>query len=157
MAKNKDTEGEENEPQVKKKKDAIDFTYRGQPAYYESPEQLWEKAVEYFKSVTTSSGIIKATISGVTRHCGFASRSSWLQYEERSPEFLHTVHTIKMIVIEWYERNLHGFNWAGSAFALRNMDSGNWKDEVIQQQHQTITNVTPNIIQGPVALESKEE
>lgn len=147
---------EEKEPK-KKSKDAIDFTYRGRPAEYDTPEELWQKAVEYFRSVTTASGIIKATISGVTRHCGFSSRSSWVDYAKRSDEFSHTVESIRMVVVEWYERNLHGFNWAGSAFALRNMDSGNWKDEVIQQQHQTITNVTPNIIQAGTPLADKED
>lgn len=125
-----------------KKEPAFPYTNPGQPPHYASHEELWEKAVEYFKSVTTSSGIIRATITGVTNYVGFASRSSWNDYEKRSPEFSYTVAKIKMIVVEWYERNLHGYNWAGSAFALRNMDSGNWKDEVIQHQKQEVTNVT---------------
>jgi hypothetical protein len=125
------------------KKETIDFgNNAGRPPHYETHEELWNKAIEYFNSVTTQSGILRATITGVTNYVGFASRSSWDDYEKRSEEFSYTVKRIKMIVIEWYERNLHGYNWAGSAFALRNMDSGNWKDEVIQHQKQEVTNVT---------------
>lgn len=135
----------------------FDETYRGQPPYYDTPDKLWAKAVEYFKAVTTTSGIIRATISGVTRHCGFSSRSSWKQYADRSPEFLYTVESIKMIVVEWYERNLHGYNWAGSAFALRNMDSGNWKDETHQNVTQTVTEVKPQVVEVATPLASKED
>ena len=73
------------------KKDPIDYTYRGQPPVYDTPEQLWDKAVEYFKSVTTTSGIIRATITGVTRHLGFADRQSLTDQAKRSPEFSLTI------------------------------------------------------------------
>lgn len=142
---------------AKEPKDAIDYTYRGQPAYYETPEQLWNKAVEYFKTVTTSSGIIRATITGVTRHCGFADRQSWTDQAKRSEEFSLTVKNIKQIVIEFYERNLHNYNWAGSAFALRNMDSGNWKDETHQQVTQTVTEVKPQVVTSTTPLADSEE
>lgn len=125
-----------------KAKAKFQYTNAGHPPHYKTHDELWNKAVEYFESVTTSSGIIRATITGVTNYVGFASRSSWDDYSKRSVEFSYTVAKIKMIVVEWYERNLHGYNWAGSAFALRNMDSGNWKDEVTQHQHQTIESVT---------------
>lgn len=123
-------------------KTKFQYVNEGRPPHYNTHDELWNKAVEYFESVTTTSGIIRGTITGVTNHVGFASRSSWDDYAKRSEEFSYTVSKIKMIVVEWYERNLHGYNWAGSAFALRNMDSGNWKDEVTQHQHQTIENVT---------------
>lgn len=142
---------------AKEPKDPIDYTYRGQPPKYETPEELWAKAVEYFKSVTTTSGIIRATITGVTRHCGFADRQSWTDQAKRSPEFSLTVSKIKQVVIEWYERNLHNYNWAGSAFALRNMDSGNWKDETHQQVTQTVTEVKPQVITSNIPLADSEE
>lgn len=142
---------------AKKEKENLVGEYRGQPPHYATPEELWAVAVEYFKSVTTASGIIRGTITGVTNYVGFASRSSWNDYEKRSPEFSYTVARIKMIVVEWYERNLHGYNWAGSAFALRNMDSGNWKDEVIQQQHQTITTVNPIVVDSGTPLANEED
>ncbi len=138
-------------------KDPIDYSYVGQPPFYNTPDELWLKAVEYFRSVTTTSGIIRATISGVTRHCGFASRQSWIDQEKRSEEFSYTVGKIKMVVIEWYERNLHGYNWAGSAFALRNMDGGNWKDETHENVHQFLTTVNPTVVSTGTPLANKEE
>jgi len=128
-------EGRDEKGSKKEKK----FAYEniGRPPAYKDHDELWKKAVEYFQSVTTSSGIIRGTITGVTNYVGFASRSSWDDYEKRSEEFSYTVKRIKMIVVEWYERNLHGYNWAGSAFALRNMDSGNWKDEQTVNQNVT--------------------
>lgn len=113
----------------------------GRPPHYQTAKELWDKADEYFKSVTTTTGIVRGTITGVTNHVGFKSRSSWDDYEKRSEEFSYTVFRIKMVVVEWYERNLHGYNWAGSAFALRNMDSGNWKDEVTQHHKGDIQKV----------------
>lgn len=124
------------------KKFSVLGEYVGRPPHYETPKQLWDKAEEYFQSVCTQSGIVRATITGVTRHVGFKSRASWDDYEKRSEEFSYTVYRIKQIVAEWYERNLHGYNWAGSAFALRNMESGYWKDEATQNQNQTVTQVT---------------
>jgi hypothetical protein len=133
-----------------------DWTNDGRPPHYENHDDLWLKAVEYFESVTTTTGIIRATISGVTNHVGFASRSSWDDYAKRSDGFSYTVSKIKMIVVEWYERNLHGYNWAGSAFALRNMDGGNWKDETHTNVMQTITEVKPQIIDTGHPLASNE-
>lgn len=143
-----------------KKNDAIEYLKRmkpGQPPHYETHEELWAKAVEYFISVTTESGIIRGTITGVTNYVGFASRSSWDDYEKRSEQFSYTVKQIKMIVCEWYERNLHGYNWAGSAFALRNMDGGNWKDESTVNQHNIVTEIKTEVIDTGVKLANKEE
>lgn len=140
-----------------KDKFPISREYVGRPPYYETPDELWKKAVEYFESVTTTSGIIRGTITGVTNYVGFASRSSWDAYRDKSPEFMYTVDRIKMIVVEWYERNLHGYNWAGSAFALRNMDSGNWKDEQTQNVNQVVTQVQPKIVDNGTPLASDEK
>lgn len=142
---------------AKEKDFGFDWSNPGQPPYYKTHDELWNKAVEYFKSVTTTSGIIRATISGVTRYCGFVSRQSWIDQAERSPEFSYTVGKIKMVVIEWYERNLHGYNWAGSAFALRNMDGGNWKDETHENINQVVTTVNPTVVTSGVPLANKEE
>ena len=129
----------------------------GQPPHFETPEELWNKGMEYFESVTTTTGIVRGTISGLTRYCGFCSRSSWNDNEKRSPEFKRVIAHLKMIVAEGYERNLHGFNWAGSAFALRNIYAEDWKDEIIQQQHQIITTVQPRVIDTGTPLASSEE
>lgn len=147
---------EDYKPKKKKVNLPISREFVGRPLVYETPEELWTKAIEYFETVTTNSGIIRATISGLTRHCGFSSRSSWVDYAKRSEEFSHTVNMIKMVVVEWYERNLHMHNWAGSAFALRNMDSGNWKDEIIQQNHTHIVSVEPVVRPTGTPFASKE-
>lgn len=135
------------------KKKKFQYECSGRPPHYTTPQELWDKAVEYFQSVTTSSNIIRATITGVTNYVGFESRSSWDDYAKRSEEFSYTVKRIKMIVVEWYERNLHGYNWAGSSFALRNMDSGNWKDENHQNITQTITEVKPEVVSTTPKIE----
>lgn len=142
---------------AKEKEAVFNDTYMGRPPHYETPEALWAKSVEYFKKVTTTSGILRGTITGVTNHVGFASRSSWDDYAKRSDEFSYTVSRIKMVVIEWYERNLHGYNWAGSAFALRNMDGGNWKDETHENINQFVTTVNPTVLNSGVPLANKEE
>lgn len=129
----------------------------GHPPHFETPEALWEKGIEYIESTCTSTGIIRATISGLTVYCGFCSRSSWNDQERRSPEFKAVVARLKMMVAAGYERNLHGFNWAGSAFALRNIYAEDWKDEVIQQQNQVVTMVQPKVMDTGTPLASSEE
>ena len=114
----------------------------GRPPHYETPEQLLEKCQEYFEIVTTTTGICKPSISGLTFHVGFKSRASWDDYEQRSEAFSYMVKRVKMFVESCYEQHLHGFNWAGPAFALRNINSSDWKDEVTQNQ--IVTNVSAN-------------
>lgn len=114
----------------------------GQPPYYETPKDLWDKATEYFTAVTNSTGKCKCGEAGLLFHLGFATRKSLKDQSERSEEFLYTVGMIKMFIESGWEENLHGFAWAGSAFALKNMNPEAWKDEVIQNQNQTVTQVT---------------
>ena len=106
----------------------------GRPPHYETPEQLEAKCSEYFELVTTASGITKAGVDGLTYHVGFKSRASWADYEKRSEEFSYIVHRVKLFVISCHEYNLHGFNWAGSAFALKNMNPAEWRDETFVTQ-----------------------
>lgn len=139
------------------KKFPLQRKYNHRPPKFDTPEQLYNKGMEYFESVTSATGIIRGTISGLTRYCGFSSRASWNDYAKKSEEFKHVVDSLRLVVIEYYERNLHSMGWAGSAFALRNMDSGNWKDEVTQNQNQVITNVTPTVIDTGVPLAGSEK
>lgn len=114
----------------------------GRPPIYETPQELLERAAEYFEIETNSQGICKPTISGLTFHLGFASRSTFYEYKQRSEDFSYTIGRLLQFIESCYEKNLHGFAWAGSAFFLKNFNSSDWKDEVIQNQNQTVTNVT---------------
>lgn len=114
----------------------------GRPPIYETPEDLLKKAFEYFDIETNSTGICKPTVSGLIFHLGFDSRQTFYNYKEKSQDFLDTLNRLVLFIESCYEKNLHGFQWAGSAFALKNINSKDWKDEVVQNQNQTVTNVT---------------
>lgn len=114
----------------------------GRPPHYESPQDMLNKAVEYFEIETNSQGICKPTISGLVYHLGFESRQSWYDQINRSEEFSYTIKRLRVFIESCYEKNLHGFAWAGAAFFLKNFNSVDWKDEVIQNQNQTVTQVT---------------
>jgi hypothetical protein len=119
----------------------IDFTKIGRPIKFETPEDIWNEAVKYFEESKNASGKYQPTMDGLTFHMGFSSRSSWVDYGKRSPEFSHMVDKIKMFVRSCYEKQLYGFAWAGSQFALRNIGKEDWKDEITEHQNQTITKV----------------
>lgn len=121
---------------------AAGLTTSGRPPIYETPQQMMEKATEYFEMETNSQGICKPTISGLIFHLGFATRQSWYDQMKRSEEFSYCISRLKSFIESCYEKNLHGFAWAGAAFFLKNFNSSDWKDEVIQNQNQTVTQVT---------------
>lgn len=114
----------------------------GQPPYYKTPEELWEKAAEYFETTKMPNGKYQPTIEGLTFHLGFGTRKSLIDNGERSVEFLNVVNKMKTFIKSAYEKQLYGFAWAGSQFALRNIGKEDWQDEVIQNQNQTVTQVT---------------
>jgi len=119
----------------------IDFNKVGRPSRINTPEEMWDKAVEFFEQSKTSSGKYQPTMDGLTFHMGFSSRSSWVDYSKRSEEFSHMVDRIKMFVRSCYEKQLYGFAWAGSQFALRNIGKEDWKDEITEHQDRKVTNV----------------
>ena len=119
----------------------IDFNKIGRPSKIETPEDMWNKAVEFFESSKTASGKYQPTMEGLTFYMGFSSRSSWVDYSKRSEEFSHMVSKIKMFVKSCYEKQLYGFAWAGASFALRNIGKEDWQDEVTQNQNQVVTKV----------------
>lgn len=119
----------------------IDWNKVGRPSKIESPEEMWEKAVEFFEASKNNSGKYQPTMDGLTFHMGFSSRSSWVDYSNRSPEFSHMVSKIKMFVRACYEKQLYGFAWAGSQFALRNLGKEDWKDEITEHNTTEIKRV----------------
>ena len=114
----------------------------GRPPKYETPKEMWDKAIEYFELETNTTGICKPTISGLTFHLGFDSRSSFYNYKERSEDFLYCINRLIQFIESCYEKNLHGFAYAGSIFALKNLNSKDWKDEVHSEVNQTNRNIT---------------
>ena len=120
----------------------IDFTKVGRPCKIGTPEEMWDKAVEFFEFSKNASGKYQPTMDGLTFHMGFSSRSSWVDYSKRSSEFSHMVDRIKMFVRSCYEKQLYGFAWAGSQFALRNIGKEDWKDEITEHQDRKVEHVT---------------
>lgn len=104
----------------------------GRPAHYETPELLHNKIIEYFDFCVNSKENI--TITGLALYLGFSSRTSFTDYLNRSEEFSNVIKRARMSVEKAYENNLHGFAWAGAAFALRNINSSDWKEETTQNQ-----------------------
>jgi hypothetical protein len=113
----------------------------GRPPMYTTPEEMVEKAKEYFEIETNTSGICKPTISGLMFHLGFSQRQSFYDYKAKSEDFAYTCNYLITFIESCYEKNLHGFAWAGSCFALKNINSKDWKDEVTQNQNQVVTKV----------------
>ena len=119
----------------------IDFKVLGRPRKIETPEEMWDIAVEFFEQSKNASGKYQPTMDGLTFHMGFSSRSSWVDYSKRSPDFSHMVDKIKMFVRSCYEKQLYGFAWAGSQFALRNIGKEDWKDEITEHSDKKVTHV----------------
>jgi len=114
----------------------------GRPPAYTSVDQFRNRAEEYIeRTKVKSSGAYKPTLTGLVYHLGFESLQSFYDYEKR-PEFSYTVKRLRTFIQSCYEQQLYSFAWAGAAFALKNLGKEDWKDEVVQQQNQTVTEVT---------------
>lgn len=92
----------------------------GRPAHYESPEELHIKCIAFFDSCIESGE--KATITGLALFLGFASRSSFDDYEKRNDEFSYIIRRSKLAVENSYEQSGQTID----IFALKNMG---WKDK----------------------------
>lgn len=118
------------------------LTNSGRPPFYETEAQLRERAEEYIATTKVkSSGAFKPTMTGLTYHLGFESLQSFYDYEEKA-EFTYTIRRLRLFVKSCYEQQLYTFAWAGAFAALKNLGREDWKDEVIQQQNQNVTQVT---------------
>jgi hypothetical protein len=119
----------------------------GRPPMYETAEQLMRRAEEYIETTKQKNGVYKPTITGLTFHLGFESLQSFYDYEKRA-EFSYTINRLRLFVKSCYEQQLYTFAWAGAFAALKNIGRGEWTDEVIQQQNQTVTTVNPQVVNG---------
>lgn len=107
----------------------------GRTPFYETPEELASKIMEYFEwSDENDKG--KYTSAGLRFYAGL-TRSNWYQYKQK-PDFCDTLDHIETILEDFYEKKLQ---WAGSTqgaiFWLKN--KAGWKDESTQ------TNINQNI------------
>jgi hypothetical protein len=117
------------------------FNTGGQPPYFETHEEMWNKGVEYFETTKNSSGKYQPTIEGLTFYLGYGTRKSLIDNSERSVEFLNVVNKMKTFIKSCYEKQLYGFAWAGSQFALRNLGKEDWKDEITEHSDKKVTHV----------------
>ena len=124
----------------------------GRKPIFETPEELAEKAVEYFEwADECTKG--KYTSSGLRLFIGF-TRSNWHQYKT-NPAFCDTVDHIECILEDFMEKKLQ---WAGSTqgaiFWLKNKAA--WRDETEQKVNQTVTEVKVEVNKNSPPLEDKE-
>lgn len=92
----------------------------GRPAHYETPEALRDKCIAFFDDCNAQG--VKATITGLALFLGFASRSSFDDYEKRGDEFSYIIKRSKLAVENSYELSGQTID----IFALKNMG---WKDK----------------------------
>lgn len=116
-----------------------DYSTSGRPRKYETPEELIEKAMEYFTwADETQKG--KYAEAHLRLWLGFYSRGNWKEYRD-NPNFKDAIYIIESILEGDNEQRLM---WAGSTqgaiFKLKNKHG--WKDE--RTEHQNVTNVTAN-------------
>lgn len=110
----------------------------GRPPFFINPDDLQKKIDEYFETgchkrkVIVGRGENKVvidmpilTISGLVRYCGFASRQSFYDLEDKQ-EFAYTIKRARSRIAEEYEELLQQGLGAGAIFALKNFG---WKDE----------------------------
>jgi len=109
----------------------------GRPAKYETPQELETKIFEYFDWVVKENEG-RATVTGLALFLGFEDKQSLYDYQKKE-EFTCLIKKARSAVENFYEEKLISMSYGGAIFALKNMG---WKDEIIEHQNQTITNVT---------------
>jgi hypothetical protein len=127
----------------------------GRPPKYEDPEKMFEKIGEYLEwedaQVSGGQGKGKYSLEGCALFLGFASVQSMYDYEKRSADFSYVIDKFRLFMRKWVVDKLFwGGSTQGAIFWLKN--KADYKDEVIQQQNQTITKVEPKIIDGAPPL-----
>lgn len=123
----------------------------GHPPKYETPQALENKIAEYLDwedeakgndAKGTGKGIY--TLSGCALFLGFASKSSMDDQAKRDEQFSNVINRFKLFMVHWNEQKLYwGGTFTGSQFWLKN--HGGYKDEITQNQNQTVTTVTPQV------------
>lgn len=122
----------------------------GRPRIYNTPEDLEVEVISYFQDCVDRK--ISVTVTGLALYVGFNSRNMLYEYRARD-EFSGIIKRALTAVEHGYELNLHTFNALGAKFALMNMG---WKESQEQHITQTITTVTPLVVQTVTPLASSE-
>ena len=91
----------------------------GRPPMFTDPQKLNELIEDYFESED------HYTITGLCLHCGFESRQSFYDYEQK-PAFAYIVKRARLRIENMYEKSLMGDKVTGPIFALKNMG---WTDK----------------------------
>lgn len=110
----------------------------GRPAFYNSPEDLELKIIEYFDWCVENK--TECSVTGMHQHLGFNDRDALLEYEKKK-EFSGIVKRARQAVELSYELDLRTFKFGGAIFALKNINKKHWKDKTEQEVKQTITDV----------------
>ena len=127
---------------------ALGLENSGRPPIYKDHHEMAKKIAEYIdyedsrKRPDTFSGEGKGiyTIEGCALFLGFASVTSFYDYEKRNEEFMYTLQAYRLFLTKWNAEKLYwGGTFAGAMFWLKNY--GGYKDEVTQNQNQSITKV----------------
>ena len=119
--------------------DKVEHEHPGQPAKYSSPEELKQKADEYFTEAIKEGW--KITVTGLALWLGFVSRQSIYDYEKHG-EFSYIIKNARMKVENAYESRLYTGQAGGAIFALKNMG---WKDKQEFEHSGEISLLPPTI------------
>lgn len=129
---------------------ALGLTTNGRPPVFSNPEEMQSKILAYFTLCEETKENIK--ITGLCLYLGFESRQSFYDYELKE-DFAYTIKRARMVVESHYEEGLNTFKYGGAVFGLKNLG---WKDQVDSNVTQTITTVSPHVIQTDTPLSSSE-
>jgi hypothetical protein len=124
----------------------------GRPPLFESAEDIFDKIneyIEYEDKEVKKKGKGKYTLEGCALFLGFVSVQSLYDYEKRSEDFSYVIKRFKLWMQDYHVKGLRwGGTMAGSQFWLKN--KSDYKDKSEQVITQTVTNVTPQVIEsGP--------
>lgn len=121
----------------------------GRPKFYETPEDFWNRGVQYFEKIVDEDGhiLIKPALTDLALFMGFEDRSSFTEYGKKE-EFKYVVKRLRAIIEGYFERQLSTQNTTGAIFWLKNSGSG-WKDTIDNNQTIQVMRSEVEIIQSP--------
>lgn len=129
------------------------------PPLYDNPEAMYNKIAEYLTWEDDQKGKEQKgvyTIEGCALYLGFATRDSLYDYEKKSPEFSYIINKYRLFLAHWNAQKLYwGGTYMAAQFWLRN--HAGYTDESTVNQKQTITQVTPQVVDPGVPFASSEE
>lgn len=131
----------------------------GRPPMYDDPEVMYDRIAEYLDWADSQKGKPQKgiyTLEGCALYLGFASVQSLYDYEKKESGFAYIINKYRLFLTDWNVQKLYwGGTYMGSQFWLRN--HGNYTDESIVNQNQTITQVNPVVKDSGTPLADKED